>query len=62
MGFIRNLLARIGLLFIVLVTFAYLKFGDTVKSFDPQAGSSWNWGSRPWRPGAWRRRAYGKFQ
>jgi uncharacterized protein (DUF302 family) len=38
MGFIRNLLALVGLLTIVVVAGVYLKFSDAINSFDPQAG------------------------
>ncbi len=38
MGFLRNILALIGLVVIVLLVGAYLKFNENIKAFDPQAG------------------------
>ena len=38
MGLIRNLLALIGLLAIILVVGVYVKFSDTINRFDPRAG------------------------
>jgi len=38
MGFIRNLLALVGLLVIIVAVGVYYLYGDTLKGFDPQSG------------------------
>lgn len=38
MGFIRNLFALIGLLAVIVVAGAYVKFNKSLEGFDPQAG------------------------
>ena len=38
MGFLKNLLALVGLLTILVVAGVYIKFGDAIKGFDPEAG------------------------
>ncbi len=38
MGFLKNLLALIGILTIVVFAGLYLKFGEAIKGFDPDAG------------------------
>jgi len=38
MGFIRNLLALVGLLVIIVAGGVYYLYGDTLKGFDPQSG------------------------
>jgi uncharacterized protein (DUF302 family) len=38
MGLIKNLFALIGLLLVILLAAAYVKFGESIKGFDPGAG------------------------
>ncbi|HFB98154.1 MAG TPA: DUF302 domain-containing protein, partial [Bryobacterales bacterium] len=41
MGFIRNLLALLGLAVVLACIYLYTHYGDTLKAFDPGAGQTY---------------------